>query len=209
MKYSIYIAMIEGVSSLKDNRLTVRVLPDMEDISGDNLPKWPCFIRNELITGKQGQLVWVIANEEFTTGYVLGYANFTTWKDDYEIASVPVDLYNALDDASINLGGKMLSYSDLQISFWNENTIHFVERNSGACIVAFRNGTIHRIKPEGVDIQVGSSIFQIKENEIIISAETLKLEGEKVLLGKNPQGKVFVSPGASGGNSVPSKGVWG
>lgn len=207
MKYSIYLARIEGPITNSDSRLMVRVLPEMEDINPDQLPRWPSFFRNELLTGKPGALVWVISNEEFTTGFVLGYANFYTWRDDYGEASIPKDLYDALDNANINLKGKVMNFADSQVTFWNENTLHFVERSSGSSIVAYSNGTIHAIRPEVVEIIVGSSVLQIKEEEIIISAKNVRIEGE-VKLGKNPQGKAFVSSGVSGQNAVASKDVW-
>ena len=207
MKYSIYLARIEGSASSTDTRLQVRVLPDMEDLSKDYLPMWPSFFRNELITGRPGSLVWVIANEEYTMGYVLGYANFYTWKDDYKAASIPSDLFDKIDEGSIDLKGHILNYTDAQVVFWNENTLHFIERSTGTSIIAYRNGTIHSVGPLEILASVGESILKITGKEIVLSSPSIRIEGE-VKLGTNPQGKVFVSSGSGGNNTVPSKGVW-
>ena len=207
MKYSIYLARIEGAASAEDSRIQVRVLPDMEDMERDVLPMWPHFFRNESITGKPGALVWVLSNEEYTTGYILGYANFFSWRDEYEEASIPAELYEVLDNANIELQGKIMNYSDIQVTFWNENTLHFIERSTGASIIAYRSGTIYTVSPGLVDVTVGNSIFRITPEEIILSAANIRIEGE-IKLGTNPQGKVFVSGGTGGGNSVPSRDVW-
>jgi|LSQX01.3.fsa_nt_gb hypothetical protein len=207
MQYSIYLARIEGVSSSTDSRLQVRILPDMEDLSRDYLPMWPSFFRNEMITGKPGALVWVIANKEYTMGYVLGYANFYTWKDDYKDASIPSDLFDRIDDGAIDLRGKILNYSDTQVMFWNENTLHFIERSTGASIIAYRNGTIHSVEAGEIVAKVGQSILRITGEEIVLSSPSVRIEGE-VKLGTNPQGQVFISSGPKGNNTVPSKDVW-
>lgn len=207
MNYSIYLARIESATSSNDSRLQVRVLPDMEALPTDNLPWWPHFFRNEAITGKPGALVWVIANEEYTMGYILGYANFYSWEGSYEDASIPMDLFDEIDNSSIDLKGRILNYADIQVTFWNENTLHFVERSTGGYIIAYRNGTIHSVKPGEILSVVGSSILKITSDEIVVSAKTVRIEGD-IKLGQDPQGKVFVSSGTGGTNAVPSRSVW-
>jgi len=205
---SIYIAKIEVPATKEDNRLQVRVLPHMENLPLEMLPVWPCFFKYQYISGKPGELVWCIANSEFTMGYVLGYANTYSWVGDYTEDSLSDDFKNKLDDFHVELRGTLLNFSDMIVTFWNETSIHFVSRSSGDHIIAFTSGTLHIVRPKEVITSVeGESIFKVTKDEIVLSAKKIRLAGE-VRLGTNPQGSVLVTQGVLGKNGVPAKDVW-
>lgn len=83
----LYRALIYDNVKAGDDRLQVRILPWMADISGEeeyNLPKFPPFVKGEVIRGYTEKdpgpegvatSVWVAANTDFTVGYVLGTVN--------------------------------------------------------------------------------------------------------------------------------------
>lgn len=70
--YILYRAKIEGKRS-DQNRYLTRILPDMADMQEtDNLPDYPCFFTSEQYAYAQGDNVWVICDEDFQIGYILG-----------------------------------------------------------------------------------------------------------------------------------------
>ncbi len=83
----LYRATIFANVKAGDDRLQVRIMPWMAEISGEeeeNLPKYPPFIRGQVIRGYteddpgpdgKPTSVWVAANKDFTVGYVIGPVN--------------------------------------------------------------------------------------------------------------------------------------
>lgn len=208
MSFSVYIAKIEGVASTEDTRLQVRIVPEMEKIEKDFLPIWPCFFKHQAFTGAVGSYVWCIASTDFTTGYVLGYANNFTWGSSYAESSIPLAMLDRIDDLHVELRGQLLNFKDIIVTFWNETSLHFVDRVTGSHLVAFTSGTISFIRPTEITLAVGAkSLLSMNSEEIVLTAPVIRLAGE-VRLGLNPTGKVMTSPGALGGNSLPAAGIW-
>lgn len=213
MDYAIYIAKIEGAATKGDSRLRVRVIPHMEGIAVDKLPSWPHFFRDKMITGttfttQPADYVWVIANEDFSIGYVLGLTNMFSFGASYGESSLSGTLMDAVSDAHIRLNGTTLSFNDTLITYWDGNSVHFVERSTGSYYIAFRNGTLHTVCNDKIACKVGASMFKITEDEIQMSAKNIRLNGE-VRLGSNPKGKIMVSNGSGAENAVASDEVWG
>ena len=84
--FHIYKAKIFKVLGPQDDRLQVRILPYMMAIpkeDQENLPRYPPFIKGQVITGlseeedgpDKAEEVWVIAVPDFTLGFILGKAN--------------------------------------------------------------------------------------------------------------------------------------
>lgn len=194
---NIYIAEIVAVASTKDDRVQVRVLPQMRDLSKDYLPVWPSFFKNSIITGNVGDLVWVVANEEFTIGYILGYANMYTDSSNYEEGTIPPKLFDKISNLHVSLKGTLLNYRDIIVTHYNEISISFFQRKDGATITAFTNGTLSVVRPNEITFVVGSSILSIKDGEIALNAKNLKLGGKSVQLGDCPSGNVLVTDGGS------------
>lgn len=208
MSFSLYIAEIVGVSSGDNTRLQLRVLPQLEGIAKEYLPVWPFFFAHQAITGKVGELVWCIANTELSMGYVLGFVNDYSWNGDYSESSIPLTLLEKLNDIHVELRGKLFSYSDIIVTFWNETSVHFVDRATGAHISAFTSGTVSITRPDEIIMAVGSkSMINMNADEVVISADKIRLSGE-VRLGKNPQGKILVTQGVLGSNGLPADSVW-
>ena len=131
MDYGFYLAEVVSVSQPKDNRLGVRVLPYMEGIESSKCPVWPSFFKDELFTGKNGDLVWVICDDEFSLGYVFGVANYNTYPDvvdrtnsptvyekstDGISLSIPTDLRAKISDYKISIDGFALSLDNVKVT---------------------------------------------------------------------------------------------
>ena len=198
---------VEGAASKSDNRLSVRVLPELEGVAEEYLPRWPSFFRTKQITGAIGEIVWVICNKDLTVGYVLGPSNYFPWTGEFKDESISESLWEEFAQVYLNIRGGILNYASLEITFWNQKAIHFIHRPTGASWVIQSSGILHQVGPEDVFISVGNSILQITDEEISLSATTIRLQGD-VRLGMNPSGKVLKVPGTLGRNGEPSKDVW-
>ena len=84
MSYGLHLAKIAGYPDWdqNDDRLFVQITPEMDNITKD-LPCWPYFFRDEQFKGNVGELVWVICDDEFSVGYILGFA----WNDKLQFVS--------------------------------------------------------------------------------------------------------------------------
>lgn len=84
----LYRAVIHDNVKFGDDRLQVRVMPYMAEITGDeeaNLPKYPPFFKGHVVRGytekdaasenKNPTSIYVLANQDFTVGYVLDAVN--------------------------------------------------------------------------------------------------------------------------------------
>ncbi len=198
---------VEGVASKSDNRLSIRVLPELDGVDVEYLPRWPNFFRTKQITGTVGETVWVICNKELTVGYVLGTSNYFPWTGSFKDESISENLWEEFAQVYLDTRGRILNYADLEITFWNQAAIHFIQRSSGASWIIQSSGILHQVGPEDVFISVGNSILQITDDEISLSAKTIRL-GREIRLGTNPTGKVLKVPGKLGRNGEPSKDVW-
>jgi hypothetical protein len=220
--YSFYVAQIIEASTVDDNRLRVRVLPYMEGIPKEKCPCWPSFFRDELYTGKEGDYVWVICNDEFSLGYIFGLANYNTYGDvttesgtsifktsrDGISLSIPEELRNTIMESSCKTLGTSLNLTDAKVTFWSDNCVHYVERSTGGFIIAFSNGTLYIFRPKEIILKIGNSesAFRMDADTLSAVADTVKLQGE-VNLGKNPSANVLVSGAGSGVSSLKSSSV--
>lgn len=222
MAYSFYVAEILEASTIDDNRLRIRVIPYMEGIPKDKCPCWPSFFRDELYTGREGEFVWVMCNDDFSLGYVFGIANYNTYGDvttqggtsifqtsrDGINLSIPEDLRNTITESSCKTLGTSLSLSDAKVTFWNDKCVHYVERSTGGFVIAFSNGTLYIFRPNEIILKIGSgdSAFRMDANTLSAVADTVKLQGE-VNLGKNPSANVLISGSGSGVSALKSESV--
>lgn len=221
MSYGLYIASIVGVCTSEDSRLQVRILPQMTDISSERCPRFPYFFKDELFTGKNGDLVWCVCDDEFNVGYILGLANYNTYTDDTFTTttkgnttinlSLPTDLKESVKNTCLALKGETLDFTDLKVTHWNDTSIHFVERNSGGFIIAYSTGSILIMRPTEFFVHIGpgkvdsGSSFKLDLNGVSFAGSSIKLESEQIGLGKSPSGKVLVTNGASAEAATTSK----
>ena len=222
MAYSFYVAEIIEATTIDDNRLRIRVLPYMEGIPKEKCPCYPSFFRDELYTGKEGEFVWVICNDDFSLGYVFGVANYNTYGDvttqggtsifqtskDGINLSIPESLRDTIMESSCKTLGTSLNLTNAKVTFWNDKCVHYVERATGGFVIAFSNGTLYVFRPNEIIIKIGNgdSAFRMDATNLSAVANTVKLQGE-VNLGKNPSANVLISVSGSGVSALKSDSV--
>ena len=217
MSYGIYIAQVVGVANSGDDRLQVRVLPQMQNymtLPDDQCPKWSFFFRDEFYTGTgaANNYVWVISNDDFSVGYILGAANYTTYSSEstlYKQKSIPSDLTKAIKESIATLRGEQYSFKNLKVTFWNNDSIHFIERSTGGSIIAFRNGTLYIARPDEFAIVMGETKFTMsKQKGISLSGTSIKLGSNDVFIGNKADGKILVTTGVTGNDARASDCAW-
>ena len=217
MSYGIYIAQVVGVANSGDDRLQVRVLPQMQNymtLPDDQCPKWSFFFRDEFYTGTgaANDYVWVICNDDFSVGYILGAANYTTYSSEstlYKQKSIPSDLTKAIQESIATLRGEQYSFKNLKVTFWNNDSIHFIERSTGGSIIAFRNGTLYIARPDEFAIVMGETKFTMsKQKGISLSGTSIKLGSNDVFIGNKADGKILVTTGVTGNDARASDCAW-
>ena len=206
MNYGLYTAIVVK-TSLDDNRLQVKILPQMMDIAPEDCPLWPYFFKDELLIPNEGDLVWVICNNDFSNGYILGLANYSTYKENSFVKySIPKGLKEAINNVEVELKASKLSFTNLKVIFWNNHCIHFIERSTGRVIYAFNNGTIYKFGPDEFSISLkGKSLFRINGEDTSINSSSVKIQSPDVELGNNPTRNVLITLGSESGNAEPSK----
>lgn len=217
MSYGIYIAQVVGVANSGDDRLQVRVLPQMQNymtLPDDQCPKWSFFFRDEFYTGTgaANDYVWVICNDDFSVGYILGAANYTTYSSEstlYKQKSIPSDLTKAIKESIATLRGEQYSFKNLKVTFWNNDSIHFIERSTGGSIIAFRNGTLYIARPDEFAIVMGETKFTMsKQKGISLSGTSIKLGSNDVFIGNKADGRILVTTGVTGNDARASDCAW-
>lgn len=213
MSYGIYIAQVVGAANSGDDRLQVRVLPQMQNAStlpDSQCPKWSYFFRDEFYTGTgaANDYVWVICNDDFSVGYILGIANYTTYTSEetlYKQKSIPSDLINTMKDSIATLRGEQYSFRNLKVTFWNEDSVHLIERGTGGSIIAFRNGTFYMMRPSEFVISIGDTKLTMNRSGISLAGASIKLGSKDVCLGNEPDGGVLVTTGMTGADARVSQ----
>lgn len=217
MSYGIYIAQVVGVANSGDDRLQVRVLPQMQNymtLPDDQCPKWSFFFRDEFYTGTgaANDYVWVICNDDFSVGYILGAANYTTYSSEstlYKQKSIPSDLTKAIKESIATLRGEQYSFKNLKVTFWNNDSVHFIERSTGGSIIAFRNGTLYIARPDEFAIVMGETKFTMsKQKGISLSGTSIKLGSNDVFIGNKADGRILVTTGVTGNDARASDCAW-
>lgn len=217
--YGFHVAKVIGQSTIKDNRLQVKILPYMEGIEDSKCPCFPSFFRDELYTGKEGEYVWVICDDEYSIGYVFGLANYNTYCDvteengesiynksmDGVNLSIPEDLRTEVTNNSIKVLNTALSLVNTKIEYWDNDCIHYIERSKGGKVIAYRNGTMYIFRPNEMIIKLGSNVIKLDSDSICMSSPNLKLQGDRVGLGKNPTAKVLINEVGTGMGAIPSE----
>lgn len=208
MSYGIYLASLAADAGLSknDDRLRVRIIPQMNNFKSEECPLWSFFFRDQIITGKVGDLVWVICDDEFSAGYILGYANYSTYETDTFTTiqkagsevnlSIPASLRKILSNTSVKVTGHEIDLANVKVSFWNDNCIHLVERSTGGFIIIFRTGTLYVLRPDACYLSVGGAAsLKIDSEGIELGGANIHISGDYVGLGKSPSGNVLITNG--------------
>ena len=226
MSYGFYLAEIASVANAKDNRLGVRILPQMENrtfIPDSKCPVWPSFFKDEMFTGKKGDLVWVICDDEFSMGYVFGMANYNTYPDIVDVKgnssvyeksldgidlSIPSDLRAAISEASVSISGLMLSLDDVKVTYWDSNCIHYVERRTGGMVMAFKSGSLYIFRQNEFIIKIGKSVLKLDADSLSAVSDSILMQSDFVGLGNSrSMGNVLVTTGTSSSTAMVSESV--
>jgi len=212
MEYGFYLAEVVSIAQIKDNRLGVRVLPYMKDISSTECPVWPSFFKDSLYSGHIGDLVWVICDDEYSTGYVFGLANYNTYSEAIDSStttvfekssdginlSIPKDLIDKISQASAEVDGLYLNMDNVKVTYWDDNSVHYIERDTGSSIIAFRSGSLYIFRQNEFLIKVGKNVIKVDSNTISLSGSSIKLQSDYVGLGNGTcNGNVLVTKGVS------------
>lgn len=208
MGYNLYLAKVVGVAIESDSRIQIRILPQMEDIPENMCPRWPCFFRDEGFTGNVNDIVWVLCDDEFSTGYILGIANYNTFVEDtFTEYSIPEGLQQKGKDILLDLKAETLSYNDIKIDYWDQSCIHFIEKSTGGKIIVFSSGTIYIMRPKEFIISIGKTKIAMNADGISFAGNNIKLQSDYIGLGNNPIGKVLVTTGTAADSASVSKNV--
>lgn len=210
MDYGLYLAEVVGTSSGGNTRLQVRIIPDMEGIPEEKCPTWPSFFKGKSYWLNAKSKVWVICNNEFTLGFILGEANETTLnvgENSFETDSISKDFLEEInkDDKSFFKSTKQdIDLHNSIVTYWDEDCAHFTSKSDGSVTICYRNGTIFRTSKKSIYMSVGNSVISIDGSGITLKASKIALSSPDVLLGTNNQGYVMVAAGSTSGKNAVS-----
>lgn len=221
MEYGFYLARIVGTAKSKDSRLTVKILPQMEGISDIDCPVWPSFFKDSLYTGKKGDLVWVICDDEFSLGYVFGLANYNTYSEvtdaesnafektvDGVALSLPADLIQAISEASVSIDAVHLNLNNAKVTYWDDDCIHYIERDSGGKVIAFRAGTLYIFRKDEFLVKIGTNVIKMDASGIGLTGGRVLLQSDYIGLGNGKcNGNVLVTRGTDGSGAYAAEAV--
>ena len=207
--YGLYLARIVANSAEGNTRLRVKVLPYMESLDDYACPEWSCFNRQHIITGDVGDLVWVVANDDFSLGYIIGYANYTTYSEEtfYKMTiddkgneiylSIPPKMIEDLNKKLHTLDSTLtISLENVEVTYWDNTCIHLTERNTGAMVIAYTDGTFYIMSREAFFVNVmGKAGMKISEEGVSIFGNKINLQSDSVGLGSSPSNPVLVTGG--------------
>lgn len=202
-----------------DSRLTVRIIPHMKDVEDGLLPRYPFFFRDGMLSGEVDELVWVVCSDDFSVGYILGSANYNTYHDlgfnkftdgegEESQVSVGGDLKRALRSSWVQrFGLDSPDFANMKVTYWNDDCLHFINRENGGSYIMYSNGNMHIMEPNRFLVVVGASTISIDKDGIeIVNASTdgtIAVQANDVALGLAPQGKALAT-GGTGETVIPS-----
>lgn len=208
----VYRARVHDVGKETDDRIQVRIIPDMVDYPNtddDNLPRYPMFIRGQVLTcytelnpnpkTTQPDMVFVFATSDFTVGYVIGLANMfytsnpsTPYQDSYG--------YSYIEDfiSTKGLDTTYINYDGIVVDNWYQTNdggmIQMHNYKSGDWYLLNSSGTCLIVHQKGIYIRVGNpkhedgvsnpySQVEVSEDSVTIKTEIFNVDAKKVVLG--------------------------
>lgn len=213
LELKLYIARIYDTGKNGDDRLQVRIVPDMIDYEGeslDNLPKYPSLFKGTFVNGfteknpnpetNQADEVMVIASYDFTVGYILGLTNRC-----YSSGTAPFQDSYGFSYVQDYLGARGLNsieYENMVVDMWCSTDkggiiiLHdyktgdlFVINSSGTCAVLQQDKIYLRVgSPNGANGSTGAksnpfSSVTIDSGSVSIKTKVFDVDAENVLLG--------------------------
>jgi hypothetical protein len=185
--YVINRAVVVSTCTIKDPRLTVRILSLMDEITDVNvLPKYPSFFKNKIINFPVGSFVWVITTDDFYLGYVLGESNIFT-----EDATKYIQLNTRITDLNketTKIGAGFLDSTSLNFLYVDNNVIEAIDTSNGIKFTYNSSGSLSLQSDRGIFFKFGNSFFSISNDEILIKSKSISLSG-KVQMGTKSGGR--------------------
>lgn len=211
----IYKARIYKMLGPNDDRVQVRILPYMVDIPSDeldNLPKFPPFIKGQVISGKteydDGKMaaenVWVASTPDFTFGFVIGLANAFG-----QFSGKMVDSYGFTELKKYLVKRKVcpdgFNYRDLYVQYWGEaidgqgnstgGLLEFVNRKLGHKYIITTSGAIFAMTSDSILLRIGGvnteplggtkfSSMEMTPGKVRFKTPVFEVDAGKIILGK-------------------------
>lgn len=180
--FKLYKAEVVSPGKPEDPRLTVRIVPHMVDISDESvLPKFPPFLKNHIPNFPVKTILWVISDEQFLVGYILGPTNvFSEFPDNY--LNLKKQMYT-MNQVSLSAGSGFHSYEDLYITYVDSNLIEAVDLQDGTRLIYHSSGSFYSQGPRGIYIKYGVSTIEILPESISLKSKTITLSAlENIVL---------------------------
>jgi hypothetical protein len=202
MAYNLYRATVVEQPTIDDPRTTVKIATLMDNIEDlAVLPKYPSFYSYQLLNYPMGSMVWCVCNDTFDIGYVLGTSNIfsdtlTKYLNYSKIESNFKDIAKKTI-AGINIG--LQKFKDLLFLYVDANLMETIDTSTGTKIIYHSTGSLFVIGPYGIFSSFGNAIISISKNpsngkdQIILSADTIRLNGKVALGNGNKSGYVLTS----------------
>jgi len=203
-EYILSRATVIANGSEQDPRTTIRIDLLMDEIKDETvLPKYPSFSGSKILSFVIGTKVWVVSTKDYYIGYIIGKSNiFSETAADYEDFSSRLA---AINNMSITIGGGYQTFSDLHFLYVDKNLIEAVNVKTGSRISYHSNGSLFIQSTAGFYMSQGESVIEMANNEIILKADTISLNG-RVALGNGNMSNYVLSTTSPGLTFVMNNG---
>lgn len=213
MELKLYRARIYDNGKDGDDRIQVRIIPYMieyEDSECGDLPRYPALFKGHVFNGyternpnpltKKADEVFVLATNDWTYGYVVGYANMF-----YNCSSTPYqDSYGFMNIQSYlsTRGLDAIDYDSIVVDNWLNTDeggyIEFHNFKTGDKYIINASGNCFAILSDRIYIRAGSpngtknggngnpfSTIVMTNTDVTIKTKNFSIDAEKISLGKH------------------------
>lgn len=213
MELKLYRARIYDNGKDGDDRIQVRIIPymiDYEDSECGDLPRYPALFKGHVFNGyternpnpltKKADEVFVLSTNDWTYGYVVGYANMF-----YNCSSTPYqDSYGFMNIQSYlsTRGLDAIDYDSIVVDNWLNTDeggyIEFHNFKTGDKYIINASGNCFAILSDRIYIRAGSpngtknggngnpfSTIAMTNTDVTIKTKNFSIDAEKVSLGKH------------------------
>lgn len=211
MDLRLYKARIYENGKDGDDRIQVRIIPYMIEYEGSecgDLPRYPALLKGQVFNGyteqnpnpqtKKADEVFVLATNDFTVGYVVGFANMF-----YNCSSTPYqDSYGFMNIQSYlsTRGLNAIEYEDLVVDNWLSTDeggyIEFHNFKTGDKYIINASGNCVAILADKIYMRAGSpngtknggsdnpfSTFTMTNTDISFKSKNFSIDSEHISLG--------------------------
>ena len=229
----IYKARIVSRCNDIDNRLQVRIVPQMADYQEtEDCPKYPPLFKGQVINGfsevqdgrDKAEFVMVLATEDFTFGYIVCKSNvFDTCAGNSYVDSYA---YPILEDYlfKLDLNTNNINYDDFFVQQWvstdDGGYIEVFNWKTGDKYIVNSSGTCFCVTQDRIYLRSGSpstsgsskfSDILITPNKVYIRTDLFEVDAKNVVLGKHNMKLVgtgaITSVQCEGVNLMPIKNI--